>query len=96
MTENNATPTPSIKVHFNNSLPTLSIDATMIAGRSDDVVLIRLLSMLPESVVEQARFTMRTVTLKTLIDALCAQIDHYPTKPTEPQTDKKEPAKPAS
>ncbi len=71
------TPQPPIK----EDLPTVFVDNLMISTRSDGLNYLRFSTALPEGLKEEARMMIPMENLKRMIDILCQQCDHFPTKP---------------
>jgi len=69
-----------VKLVVNDSLPTLLVDNLNISTRTDGLFFIRLITNLPEGMKEQARVMVPEQSLKRMLEVLCSQVDHYPSK----------------
>ena len=71
--------TPQISI--NKNLPTVFVDNLMISTRNDGLNYLRFSTALPEGLKEEARMMIPMENLKRMIDILCRQCEHFPTKP---------------
>lgn len=70
-----------VDIVFSNT-PTMYTDAVNVATRSDNIVLLRFYSYLPEKAFENFRTTMTKDDAKVLLEDLAQMLDHYPVKKT--------------
>lgn len=73
--------TKSTDILCNPKLPVLFVDNLNVGRRGDGVYLLRLLSELPEGLVEQGKIVITENRLKVMIDLICLQANYYPVKP---------------
>jgi len=81
--------TPALEIKMNDNLPALSVDNLHVSARGDGFVLLRFLVHLPEGLTEQARLVVQQENLEQMIELLCLQMEHYPTKPKKKRSPKK-------
>ncbi len=74
--------TKTVEMRVNDTLPTVFVDNMNITTRGDGNHLVRLLTLLPEGLREQARIMVPDKSLRNMIDVLCAHSNYYPAKPT--------------
>ena len=81
------------KLNTNPTLPNLWVDSLNVAGREDNICVLRFFTSLPEGFFEQVRVMTDRQKLKQFINALCNAVDYYPTKkqPPTPMQGGKEP-----
>ncbi|WP_417910247.1 hypothetical protein [Candidatus Electronema sp. PJ] len=66
---------PELSTHF--------VDSVTISGRSDNLFLTRFSLQLPEGMFEQSRVLATKDFLCRFVDALCANLNYYPTPKKE-------------
>jgi hypothetical protein len=68
-------------IPINEKLATVFVDNLMVSTRSDGLNYLRFSTTLPEGLKEEARMMIPMENLKRMIDILCKQCGHFPTKP---------------
>lgn len=85
--ERSVTPVqPAINV--NPKLPNLWVDGLNVAARDDNICVLRFFTTLPEGVFEQGRVFTHKEKLRDFVDAICKNLDYYPTKKTKSKVKK--------
>lgn len=78
--KNKAKPT---KVHYDNTLPVIFVDAIATAPRKDGLFFLTLGTQLPDSIVEQVRLITDAQSLHMMIDHLCDTTEYFPEQPAK-------------
>ncbi len=79
----------AVELHVDRSLKNLWVDTLHLAGRKDNMCLIRLSTNLPEGLYEQVRFMTSKTLLKGFVDLICSTINYYPVKPQKKEQKEK-------
>jgi len=67
------------KVTYNESLPIIPVDDFLLSVRKKDrLCYLRFFVSLPEGVREQAKFMIMENDLRSMLDELCDNLDHFP------------------
>jgi hypothetical protein len=67
------------KVIFNESLPIIPVDGFTLSIRKEDrLCYLKFFVSLPEGVKEQAKLMIMEKDLRTMLDELCDNLDHFP------------------
>lgn len=77
------------QLHFNDGLNVIWVDTLNFAMRSDENVLMRFLTNLPDGNFEQFRVMTGKTNLIQWIDLICSQLNYYPKADGKKGTPKK-------
>ncbi len=73
-------PENKMQLQLNNNLSTIFVDGLKISSRKDGIHLIQFSTIFPDGIKEQLRVVVPDHSLKEMLDVLCKQTGHYPTK----------------
>jgi hypothetical protein len=68
------------KIHINDDLPTLYVDAVATRRRNDGFHYLSFTTNLPHCIVEQVRLMIDEPHLRRIIDDLCKAANYFPVK----------------